>query len=895
MNMKSAVFLRKGKRILAGLLALVICAVLALAIPAKLAQADATGERIGEPLPGNAATMDWLYARGGSTLAAILLLKSYLSLLPIGTEGLLDWFESGRNEFMDLMANQYEDKTGHITQDIASDGKSATVTVDECDIHNIVVGAVLADALGSVEVGARNVSLSPNPDNADAVLTLSGANLQQLLAGVNLEVEADIKVTGTVALEGKFTYLGTNVTINTGEIGMEITSHLRAKISLDDGSIISLEFTGTSVDLDENDIKDKLEVKGSFFINFLDDLLDDFINYLIGYFQAEMPGMVESEIEEELKTVVFADGSDFVNALSAGLSGIVLNAFDPDDGISISISHAAVLSALQGDLDVPDPVVHPFPYSFAMDFGEEGLTNGETGTFTLADAVAGSWLEDLTQVKTLNLDFADLNKLTGGFADLILGSGLSAIQNNGADMLIGSLGKLLTDSDMLDRIAAELKTRLKSKLGALTDDLEDAISNAKYDDIEIEINFVRERPWPLPNTTIKQKINFKPTLTVTGASITCVKSKLSAEPGALEENLALLDADLLKDWAAEVWNNIRLHAELYSTFSPGKIKTVRYSRVSFGHKEYNLIGLHPEIIRVMEVGETLPLHPELVATLHQGGVVVYTYESADESVATVDEYGEITAVGAGTTTITVTATFYCSCGCDYVKSVDVSVIVYEELDIVENDDENDDEMVVTYGDDDFPLILTGGGTGANTWSSNNACISVDADGNVNINSVGVAIVTVEQEGDDIYPGGETSIKITVLRKPIIVVADDQMKYVGQTDPAQPWGWKAYEPLKPTDPPSTKLSVPGLETGDTLAGSLKRAPGETVGDYAITENIPFANPNYAIEFVQGTFSILEHGKTGEGDVTTLIILVTILALSTSGLGVMLIRRRKVTAK
>ena len=79
-------------------------------------------------------------------------------------------------------------------------------------------------------------------------------------------------------------------------------------------------------------------------------------------------------------------------------------------------------------------------------------------------------------------------------------------------------------------------------------------------------------------------------------------------------------------------------------------------------------------------------------------------------------------------------------------------------------------------------------------------------------------------------------ELTITPKGITVSADDLSKVYGQTDVALTY------------------STTGLETGDTLAGSLKRAAGEDAGDYTISEDTALANSNYTVTFTNGKYTI-----------------------------------------
>ena len=72
-----------------------------------------------------------------------------------------------------------------------------------------------------------------------------------------------------------------------------------------------------------------------------------------------------------------------------------------------------------------------------------------------------------------------------------------------------------------------------------------------------------------------------------------------------------------------------------------------------------------------------------------------------------------------------------------------------------------------------------------------------------------------------------------------MTADDKTKVVGAVDPALTY----------------KITSGSLESGDSFSGALTRAPGETVGTYAITQGTLTAGGNYALTFVGSTLKIV----------------------------------------
>ena len=80
---------------------------------------------------------------------------------------------------------------------------------------------------------------------------------------------------------------------------------------------------------------------------------------------------------------------------------------------------------------------------------------------------------------------------------------------------------------------------------------------------------------------------------------------------------------------------------------------------------------------------------------------------------------------------------------------------------------------------------------------------------------------------------------TITKKAITVTADDKTKVVGAVDPALTY----------------KVTSGSLESGDNLSGALTRAPGETIGTYAITQGTLTAGGNYDLTFVGSTLKIV----------------------------------------
>src|SRR5690606_39427767 len=81
-----------------------------------------------------------------------------------------------------------------------------------------------------------------------------------------------------------------------------------------------------------------------------------------------------------------------------------------------------------------------------------------------------------------------------------------------------------------------------------------------------------------------------------------------------------------------------------------------------------------------------------------------------------------------------------------------------------------------------------------------------------------------------------------------VTADDLTRIYGDADPAL----------------THQVTSGSLVFGDTLAGGLTRAAGESIGDYAITQGTLAAGGNYTLTFVDGTLSITPRAITITAD-------------------------------
>ncbi|MGO4772798.1 MBG domain-containing protein, partial [Flavobacterium sp. W22_SRS_FK3] len=112
------------------------------------------------------------------------------------------------------------------------------------------------------------------------------------------------------------------------------------------------------------------------------------------------------------------------------------------------------------------------------------------------------------------------------------------------------------------------------------------------------------------------------------------------------------------------------------------------------------------------------------------------------------------------------------------------------------------------------------------------------------NSVGTYAIASSLNNTN-YAITYTPADFTITAKAITVTADAKTKVYGTADPVL-----------------TYSVLPGLETGDTFAGSLSRATGNSVGKYAIASSLN--NTNYAITYAPADFTITAKAITVTAD-------------------------------
>jgi len=123
-------------------------------------------------------------------------------------------------------------------------------------------------------------------------------------------------------------------------------------------------------------------------------------------------------------------------------------------------------------------------------------------------------------------------------------------------------------------------------------------------------------------------------------------------------------------------------------------------------------------------------------------------------------------------------------------------------------------------------------TGLETGDSMSGALTRVAGNNVGVYAIQQGTLTAGANYTITYVGAN----FTITAKPITVAANAQTKVYGQADPALTY------------------VVTGLETGDSMSGSLTRVAGENVGTYAINQGTLTAGGNYTITYTGANFTI-----------------------------------------
>ena len=139
---------------------------------------------------------------------------------------------------------------------------------------------------------------------------------------------------------------------------------------------------------------------------------------------------------------------------------------------------------------------------------------------------------------------------------------------------------------------------------------------------------------------------------------------------------------------------------------------------------------------------------------------------------------------------------------------------------------------VTYGDPDFPAGASSDNTAINiTYTSSDTNIATVNNNDIQIVKAGTVTISANQTGDTFFNQAVAKQQVlTIVPKPITVTADAKTKVESTVDPA-----------------FTYSASPALIGADAFTGILSRNPGETAGNYAITQGSLALSSNYAINY------------------------------------------------
>ncbi len=237
-----------------------------------------------------------------------------------------------------------------------------------------------------------------------------------------------------------------------------------------------------------------------------------------------------------------------------------------------------------------------------------------------------------------------------------------------------------------------------------------------------------------------------------------------------------------------------------------------------------------------EVTETGVVYSSKNDTPEIGGTDV----TKDVNGAVTGEYSETIESLAPNTTYYYQAYAISNAGISYggvlsFKTKQTQVITFDEL------------ADKTYGDSDFDPEATASSNLTIAYSSSDTTVATIVDGNIHIVGAGSCTIYADQSGDDTYDAAiQVSQPLKVNKKPVTVTADAKSKVYGETDPALTY----------------QITAGALVGDDALTGSLSRATGEDVGDYAISSTL--ANANYTITFESAALSITKKAITVTAD-------------------------------
>lgn len=118
-------------------------------------------------------------------------------------------------------------------------------------------------------------------------------------------------------------------------------------------------------------------------------------------------------------------------------------------------------------------------------------------------------------------------------------------------------------------------------------------------------------------------------------------------------------------------------------------------------------------------------------------------------------------------------------------------------------------------------------------------LTADADKTTGVGSYAIRLLGGT---DDNYEYVLNNAELTITPRPVTIKADNKEMTEGDEMPEFTW----------------TVTEGNILDGDELEGSLKAA-GNSAGMHAITQDTPFANPNYEVTFLQGMLNVAEKPK------------------------------------
>ena len=226
--------------------------------------------------------------------------------------------------------------------------------------------------------------------------------------------------------------------------------------------------------------------------------------------------------------------------------------------------------------------------------------------------------------------------------------------------------------------------------------------------------------------------------------------------------------------------------------------------------------------------------PFILTTKNGAGGAV-TWQSGDETVAKVDgNTGKITVIGAGKVQITAISA---ETG-NFSEALAAVTLTVEKAKL----QIKADPQTRVYGEENpaFTYRIEGFVKGDEEADLDQLpVLTADADGKTGVGSYAIRLAGGE---DDNYAYILNNAELTITPRPITIKADDKEMTEGGDMPELTWS----------------VTEGSLVDSDGLSGSLK-AEAAGAGKHPITQDTPFANPNYTVTFLPGELTVLEKRK------------------------------------